>query len=946
MNKLISDFYLFVIEDYHLIEKCASAKNIINHLIEKTPDNCHLVITSRNPLHLPAISNLKMQQQVIEIRADQFLFSATEVKELFSSQFKIALGDSDAEKIVSETEGWVPAVLLRGFNFNSAVKSNPSKLNQDDLFEYLAANVFEVQSPNVQDFLLNTAIIDDLDPGFCDSLLGLHTSKTVLDDLCAKNLFTTLLESEKPLYRYHKLLRDFLLERLSLKSPEHFLILHYKAGLLFEKEQQWSQSIHHFLQARKYSDAIRVVKKVGDEYIRAGKWSTVFQWVDLLPRESVSTDPELAVLKAEAIIHLGNPNEAALILTQVQDNKSCENDWMLVATALSWRGAAYRTMSRFAEAKRDIKKALTLFTLHNGPENLMGDAFRRLGDIYTEQGQLRGALRYQKAALNHYDSTYDLALISHVHNSLGITYKRLGQLARASFHFEQARQGWQKLKNFGALSMTLNNVGIVYQRQGQYDLALETLNVGLERSHEAGYLRTEACILISKGEVLRDMGRYQEALDSFQHGLEIAREVIEPYFVTYAIAGMGEIYRLLGVFDKAEVLLKDALMQSESRKQEYESILVKMQLALVESDSGRFGSAIELLNNCCVYLIEAGDKDALARAYFHLAHVSFLSKRYESIGQYIENIEGLVDELGYDDFLVVEGRNAILFLQYCVTRKIGRKLLTKILYKIREQSIDNESQRRPPVFTRSGVEIHPLLQVTSFGSIQVQVNGRRVEEDEWRSKRSKELFIYLLLCREPRTREHLSTALWPDLSPSRGTSNFHINLYRARRATLPVVFTYVEGKYAINPEINIDFDVNEFRRLLQKAFDKRTDNKLVYLEKALKLYKAPFAQDMYSDWIETYRRRLEDEYINALFSAVRCYGEQKRFQQSILLMAKAITSDPYNDEAYFKMMECQLANEDKTSAYRTYHRYLDIVVSETKSIYPPIQKLYYNMVTN
>ncbi|HEX7475220.1 MAG TPA: tetratricopeptide repeat protein, partial [Dehalococcoidales bacterium] len=590
-------------------------------------------------------------------------------------------------------------------------------------------------------------------------------------------------------------------------------------------------------------------------------------------------------------------------------------------------------------------KAVDILTSFQVPASLTGDAYRRLGDICLEQGQLREALKHQKAALKYYDQSFDLALTSQVHNSLGVIYRRLGELDKGSFHFEQAREGWQKLKNYAALSMTLNNIGIIYKRKGQYDLAMECLNLGLEKARETGYERLETCIRISMGEVLRDIGKYPEALTHFQAGLEGAREIIEPYLVSYATAGMGEIYRLLGDPDKAEVVLKDALIESETRKRSYESALIGLQLALVESETGQFDQAIERLNKCCAVLEEAGELEALARGYFHLAHISFLKGQNDGIKQCIEKLEGLVQKLGYDNFLVVEGRDAVLLLQHCVTNQLGVQLFSRILGKIKTLP---RSTRRPTnraAFFFAQAENKLTIKISALREIKVEVSGRPVSDNEWRSKRARELFLYLLITGKSQTREQICAAIWPDLNISRGTSNFHINLYRARKAIFADVFTYLDGKYAINPDINIKFDVREFDELVQKAFQMPdSSSKLACLGKALEVYQGSLAPEIYSEWIEPHRRRLEDIYVKTLFLCSEGYAEIRDYEKAMQSVEKIISCDPYNDIAYTKLMEYQINSGDKTSALMTYHKYIDNVTQDLNSTSPKIQSLYRSLV--
>ncbi|GAI57861.1 unnamed protein product, partial [marine sediment metagenome] len=235
----------------------------------------------------------------------------------------------------------------------------------------------------------------------------------------------------------------------------------------------------------------------------------------------------------------------------------------------------------------------------------------------------------------------------------------------------------------------------------------------------------------------------------------------------------------------AEVLLKEALSQAEEQGRTYEAPLFATQLGIIEYERGRYETAMAILLSACERLRKIGDKDALARAYFHLAQVSFLSKKYDMAINWLEKVSGLADELGYEDFLAVEGRNSALLIQYGASKGVGGNRFVRIMEKIRMR---RDSKRRLPTAKVSAspyVATKPDIEARALGESRVLVNSRPISEAEWRSNRAKEMFFCMLCCGTGQTKEQITAALWPDLSPAKGTSNFHINLYRARRAVFP-----------------------------------------------------------------------------------------------------------------------------------------------------------------
>ena len=223
-----------------------------------------------------------------------------------------------------------------------------------------------------------------------------------------------------------------------------------------------------------------------------------------------------------------------------------------------------------------------------------------------------------------------------------------------------------------------------------------------------------------------------------------------------------------------------------------------------------------------------------------------------------------------------------------------------------------------------------------MGETRVLVDSRPISEAEWRSNTAKEVFFYVLCCGTGQTKEQITAALWPDLSPAKATSNFHINLYRARRAIFPGIFTLEQGRYKLNPDLNIRFDVAEFEGLWTQAENSTANSKAraANLERAIELYKGPFTEEFYSEWTEMQRRELEDKYLRGISLLANFYGNEGKYDRAIVLLEKFIIIDPYQDEAYCQIMECHLAAGDKVSALRIYTRYLDTVAGEMEFVPP------------
>jgi two-component SAPR family response regulator len=223
------------------------------------------------------------------------------------------------------------------------------------------------------------------------------------------------------------------------------------------------------------------------------------------------------------------------------------------------------------------------------------------------------------------------------------------------------------------------------------------------------------------------------------------------------------------------------------------------------------------------------------------------------------------------------------------------------------------------------------------------ISNRRVGDADWRSNRAKEIFFFLLTHHSGRTKEQITAALWPDLSPAKGTSNFHINLFRARRALYPGIFVFEDGRYKVNPNLRIWYDVAEFENLLTavEATPSHIADRVSVLERALELYGGTFLEELYSEWIEVRRRELENKYLRALSLLADCYASKGSYSQAVALLEKYVAVDPYAEDVYCRMIRWHLAERNKTLALRTYKQYVEFAANESKSESShEIRKLY------
>jgi len=105
----INHDFLLVLDDFHLISNHEILK-LLAFLLERIPNNIHLVISTRSDPALP-VARLRSQNQLVELRSSDLSFSANEISDLFNRKLKIKLSIDDVYSLETITEGWIAGCI-------------------------------------------------------------------------------------------------------------------------------------------------------------------------------------------------------------------------------------------------------------------------------------------------------------------------------------------------------------------------------------------------------------------------------------------------------------------------------------------------------------------------------------------------------------------------------------------------------------------------------------------------------------------------------------------------------------------------------------------------------------------------------------------------------------------------------------------------------------------
>ncbi|MCA9956139.1 MAG: AAA family ATPase, partial [Anaerolineales bacterium] len=306
---------LLVLDDYHVVES-SEIDLALAFLLDHMPPHLHLVMTSRSDPGFP-LSRLRARNQLTEIRADDLRFSTEETAVFLQSVMGITLSPEQISALEARTEGWVAGLQMAALSMQ----------NRDDvdefvtsftgshrfIMDYLVEEVLNQQPIEVQDFLLQTAVLTRLCADLCDAILQTpSTSQQILEQLETRNIFLIPLDDERRWYRYHHLFADLLRQRLAQSAglpkgdaEKRVTELHHRASIWYENNGLEIDAFHHAAAAHDIERTERLIEGDGIPLHFRGAGVPVLHWLESLPTTLLDTRPSLWVTYASVLLFVG-----------------------------------------------------------------------------------------------------------------------------------------------------------------------------------------------------------------------------------------------------------------------------------------------------------------------------------------------------------------------------------------------------------------------------------------------------------------------------------------------------------------------------------------------------------------------------------------------------------------------------------------------------------------
>jgi len=482
------DPFLLVLDDYHLITS-RPIHDAMDYLLDHLPANAHLVMATRSDPPL-ALSRLRGRGQLTELRQADLSFSAAETAALLTRVMGLDLAADDLATLAGRTEGWVTGLQMAAVSLQGRDAEQASSFIQGlsgsyrYILDYLVEEVLQRQPAEMQDFLLQTSILDRLTGDLCDFVTGREDSCALLEQIERANLFVVPLDSERCWYRYHRLFADLLRARLEQAQAELLLVLHQRASQWYEQEDILDEAINHAQAAGDPARIAAIIEAHGMAVLMRGELAALGRWIASLPESFIVESPLICVLDA----------------------------WVMLLTG------------RFQQSEARLQQAETV-----SDSQLSADMVGKIATVraflVSQAGDVVRTLEYANQALESLGEN-DLGEQSLVHFVLGGVHLLRGEVATAGDAMLLASEMGQKGGNIHIVLPALNALAAIRMHQGRLQqartIAMQAVQLGggsLERP-----LPIAAGAISALADLAYEWNKLDKALQYARQGVELGRQ--------------------------------------------------------------------------------------------------------------------------------------------------------------------------------------------------------------------------------------------------------------------------------------------------------------------------------------------------------------------------------------------------------------------------------------
>jgi LuxR family maltose regulon positive regulatory protein len=571
--------FLLVLDDFQVIQD-RFILQVMQRLVTNLPQPLHLVLLTREDPPLP-LARLRANNQLTEIRAGDLRFTGRDAERFLNEVMDLSLSPVDVAVLDDKTEGWIAGLQLAAIALRSSKAPRSSRTPQSSLsvrgragpssfiatlsgshrfiLSYLTEQVLSRQPEEIQDFLLQTAILDRLNGDLCNAVTERSDGHALLERLLNANLFLIPLDDEGQWYRYHHLFADLIRDLQNVRYKDKTAQLHQRASRWYAQAGMSGEAIQHALDAEDYAMAVDLIESHAMDMLMQWHKKTVTGWMQALPPEWAMQSPKTNLAFAWMHVLIGDYSRVSPYLVRLQEmfsGSQMKSDGPLKAEWLALQAMLLNAQGKPADGLALAKQALeTVPEQHSHVQSLI---YMGLAGAYQQMDNYAHAMEAFQMIVQH-----GRAAGNFVSEILGLSGLALMALDRGQLHlaFKIAFQGVERIERSGSLppisATVYGELGQVHYHWHQLEQAHSHFLRAVQVSALTGYSDAEIYYKVILSRLHLVEGDLEAAFQEIQKAVDLTQADAPVAVREEVTAQQVRVYLAQNRLAAAETVLKE-----------------------------------------------------------------------------------------------------------------------------------------------------------------------------------------------------------------------------------------------------------------------------------------------------------------------------------------------------------------------------------------------------
>jgi LuxR family transcriptional regulator, maltose regulon positive regulatory protein len=888
-----------VLDNFQEIQDDSPLAQRLAGIIENIPSGFKLVVISRhNPW--PGMARLRVNQVLKMIGGKDLALSLDECRQLNQ------ILDCDwSEKAVAEvhriTKGWMAGLVLLSLHssFNPESENRLAAIKPNGVFDYFAAEVFKNCDSMTQQFLTQTTVLPHMTAETAKRLTSMD-AEAIIARLLHKNFFLEQRQLEPPIYQYHPLFRDFLMQMASRSIGPDALkdIMNHGAEIMAELGLG-REAVSLYRKAVNFLPMAEYILSQAPMLVAQGRTHTLNQWIDGFPADQMHAHPWLLFWKGVCLVHI-HPAKGKDLFIQAYEAFVSSRD--LIGQVFSWSALIQVFLmirDTFEDLDRWIGEGQRLEPMI--PEDAGPDIAGRFSSSFLFALSLRNLghpefFRIQERCENLLMHCTDNQVQDALGSYLSMSYVWMGQTNRMGALLKLSKPLMMHPDSPPVTKVNFLAVSSFYSIMvGDWDNARQAIEQYFTLSEKSGIRVYDFNVhgwASYMGVLTGDARLSQEHLEGMERLLS-PRAVWDSgqYHYTMALAAL-----LARDFSHCRFHL------DECRKiADYAGTPNPMGLSRV------LEATFFIVQNDFKKAIEAIDCISRINVSQHTGHVFFLKElvladcalAQKRKAEMIAHLQAALSDAARNGIMMPLGlsreRLAVLFSE-AIRADVETDMATEMIHRF---------QLLPSPENLIGQAWPWPIKLVTLGCFEIFLDNERLAISGKTPKKPLELLM-LLVCKNGRSinREIVMDQLWPEADGDRAVQNINTTLHRLRKLLGRDDSIILEhGRLSLNSEL-CWVDAWHFEAMIEKAgSEQHLEKRVDLLSRAIDLYAGPFSGN--HDGIESgtwYAQRLKSVWVDAVLSLGRHYLKMDRIDRSKNLFQRSLVTDDSVEPLYRELM--------------------------------------------